>query len=115
MRDRNIILILCAPLGVLAGVLATYPYPIGIAATAALWSLVGLGIGVYLQNKDDALWPGALFGFSLCLAFFFSRFDWSSNDVLGYSLLVTALGIFAAAGGSTLVYVGAKLGKKLGW
>ncbi len=96
-------------LGIVAGLLSTYPFLLGPYESFFLWGMVALGLGFFAHGNKQAMWSGAYYGFFLSLSFLYSRFGGGSEKFLTYSVFVLGMSVLGIVVGVFTSLVGSKL------
>ncbi len=90
--------------GIVFGVLANYSILLGSWLNLIIWAIVGLLIGLFIEDKRFVNGAGIWYGFFLVISFLISGFKGTPDKILGFALLSLALGILGAFCGWALVY-----------
>jgi hypothetical protein len=102
-----------ATVGIVFGVLSNYSILRGSWVNLIVWSLVGILIGFFIENKKYVPLSGIFYGLFLTASFLISGFQGSTDKIFGFSILCIVLGAFGAACGFCLVYGAHWLKKKI--
>ena len=105
------ILFLSVIVGVLCGILSTYPVELKFLAAVIFWSIAGVVIGLFVTGKTEAIQGGLLYGIFLSVGFLLSRFGLTARPIPGILFVVLAF-IGTTVGGIATVFVGSKLRRK---
>src|SRR6185369_11718198 len=97
-------------LGVVCGILSTYPIELKFLPCIIFWGLAGAILGLFTEGKREIIRAGILFGIFLAVAFLFSRFGGTFDKVPSYSLFVALASVGSTIGGIGAVFIGSKLG-----
>lgn len=95
--------------GIVVGLLSTYPIELSALPSLILWALAGLVIGAFATTTKEILRAGILYGIFLAISFLFSRFGGNAHQIARYTSLVAAACIPAAICATIAVYVGSRL------
>jgi hypothetical protein len=98
-----------ALVGVVIGLVSTYPIALGFIPSFILWAIAGILLGLCAHGMKTIIWSGILYGVFLSVSFLFSRFGGTADKIFAYALFVVGMSLVGAVGGSITIYVGSKL------
>jgi hypothetical protein len=104
MKDRTI-LRFAAALGIMCGLLSTFPFALGPVTSVMLWSIAGVALGILSAGKRIIVYVGVLYGLALSITFLFSRFGGSLRQLPSYTVFVLIMSIVGAFGGVFVVSI----------
>ena len=107
--ERTRGLLVPAAVGVLTGLVSTWPWELGAVVAILLWAVVGLVLGARIGRGGAVLAGGAAYGIALTVAFLYSRFGGALHDLPAYSVFVVAMAVGGALGGIVSVFAGSRL------
>jgi len=105
-------IIIVGSVGILLGYVGSKILFVGSGLSLIPWGLVGLATGIYAKNNQEALVNGALYGFLLSFVFMFIGYSGTVSVFTRIPFFVI-LGLFGAACGIMLGYIGFLIGKRL--
>jgi hypothetical protein len=103
---RKLSLLSSALIGIIFGVLSNYSILFGSWVNLVVWAVVGLLIGLFIEDKIFIKWAGIFYGFFLTSSFLISGFQGSSNKIIGFSVLSIAISVVGAFCGWFIVFLG---------
>ena len=92
--------------GIVFGILSNYSILSGSWIDLVLGTIIGLLIGLFIENKIFIKWSGIFYGFFLTLFFLISGFQGDSNKIIIFILFSIFLSIIGAFCGWCLVFTG---------
>jgi hypothetical protein len=101
-------LTVAAAAGVVTGLLSTFPWELGPAASLPFWALVGVAVGTVV-GRGRAVSGGVGYGVALTFAFLYSRYGGSAGHLPAYTVFVAAMAVGGALAGVATAYVGSRL------
>jgi len=107
--NSKTILFFSVIVGVICGLLATYPISLRLIPSFAVWGIGGLIVGLFAQDKKSAIHAGTFYGIAMCISFLISRYGGGTNKALGYFILILVLSLFGALGGVIASFMGFKI------
>ena len=94
-----------ALLGIVFGVLTNYSILSGSWMNLGVWAVIGLLIGLFIEDKKFVMWSGLYYGFFVTISFLISGFEGTSDKLIGFIFLSLVLGLIGALCGWCLVFV----------
>ena len=92
--------------GIVFGILSNYSILFGSWINLVVWAIIGLLIGLFIEEKRFIKWSGIFYGFFLTLSFLISGFQGNLNKIIIFSLFSIFLSVIGAFCGWFLVFVG---------
>jgi hypothetical protein len=106
------ILFISALVGLVVGLVSTYPFLLGPIPSLILWGVAGIVLGLFTEGKKTIIWSGVLYGVFLSVFFLFSRFGGTADRIASYALFVAGMSVVGVLGGIVVVLIGSKLRRK---
>ena len=103
---RKLSLISSALVGIIFGVLSNYSILLGSWMNLVVWAVVGLLIGLFIEERIFIKWSGIFYGFFLAASFLISGFKGSSDKIIGFSILSIVISVIGALCGWFIVFLG---------
>lgn len=91
--------------GIVFGVVANSSILLGQWSNLIIWAVVGILVGLFIEQPKFVTWSGILYGVFLTLAFLISGFRGQANQLFGFFALTFILCIIGAFCGWVLVAV----------
>lgn len=95
-----------ALVGIVFGIIANYGILRNSSFNLVIWAVVGMLIGLFIEQRKYIKSSGLSYGFFLGFAFMVSAFGGTSDKILGYSLFTLIISIIGAFCGWAAVFVG---------
>src|SRR6185369_14592802 len=92
-------------IGIVFGVLSNYSILLGSWLNLIIWGVIGLLIGLFIENKQFVRQSGIFYGLFLVISFLVSGFHGTADKIVGFTLLSVVLGEIGAVCGWVLVFV----------
>jgi len=96
-------------IGVIFGMLSNYSILNGSWINLVVWAIIGLLIGLFIDDKIFIKWSGIFYGFFITLSFLISGFQGSSDKIIGFGILSIVLSFIGAFCGWCLVFIGNRI------
>lgn len=95
-----------AIVGIVFGIIANHGILLGSSFNLVVWAVVGILIGLFIEQKKYIKLSGLSYGFFLGIAFMVSGFGGTSDKIFGYSLFTLIISIIGALCGWMAVFLG---------
>lgn len=82
MKSKTI-LYLSGFVGLIGGILSTYPFELKFLVAIIFLGVVGVVIGLFAEGRRETIQAGVLYGIFLSLGFLFSRFGMTARVIPG--------------------------------
>lgn len=92
--------------GVVFGVVSNSSVLLGSWFNIVIWAVVGILIGLFIEQRKYVRSSGLSYGFSLTASFLISGFQGASDKIIGFTLLSIGISLIGACGGWLVVYIG---------
>jgi hypothetical protein len=95
--------------GVATGLVSTFPWELGPAASLPLWALVGVLLGLLVARSGRVVAVGVGYGVCLTLAFLYSRYGGSASHLAAYTAFVLVMSVGGALAGVVTAFAGSRI------
>jgi hypothetical protein len=102
----KISLIGSALVGITFGLLGNYSVLKSSWFNLVVWAVVGILIGMFIEEKRFIKWSGISYGFFLVLSFLVSGFQGKSDKIISFGIFTVILSIIGSFCGWVLVFLG---------
>jgi hypothetical protein len=102
----KISLISSALVGIVFGILSNHSVIKGSWFNLVIWSIIGILIGMFIEEKKFIKWSGVFYGFFLTTSFLVSGFEGKSDKIFSFGILAVILSIIGSFCGWALVFLG---------
>lgn len=99
-------------IGIVFGILSNYSILLGSWINLVVWSIVGILIGFFIENKSYIRSSGLIYGFFLVASFLIFGFKGTSDKIFSFILLSILLSFVGSICGLALVFIGNWVKKK---
>jgi hypothetical protein len=106
MLNKKILIanISSAFVGIVFGVLSNYSILLGLWFNLVIWGVVGILIGLFIEDNTYVRWSGIFYGLFLTLSFLISGFKGTPDHIIGFAVLSLILSVIGAFCGWCLVF-----------
>jgi hypothetical protein len=112
---KTVSIICSALVGIIFGILSNHSILVGSWYNLIVWAVVGMLIGLFIEQKKFVNWVGIAYGIALTLSFLISGFKGTSDKIFGFGILSLVLTIIGAFCGWLCVLIGFSIKNKIRW